>query len=62
MARDDQVHNLADTMRDVYAFVIEAEPLKKLDVFRPILEVMVKQTIECAYFLQDYARIKSFGM
>jgi hypothetical protein len=47
-------------MDDVYSFVKEAEPIKKIDSHRRIIELMAQQTTECAYFIRDYAMNKSF--
>jgi len=49
-------------MDDVYSFVKEAEPMKKIESHRRIVALMAQQTTECAYFIRDYAKIKSFCM
>jgi len=49
-------------MNDVYAFTLEAEPVKKVESHKPILAAMAKQTVECAYFIREYATDQNFGM
>jgi hypothetical protein len=49
-------------MNEVYAFVHETEPLQKIKSHEKIVLLMAKQTIECAYFIRDYAKNKSFCM
>jgi hypothetical protein len=49
-------------MVDVYSFVDEAEPLKKFETQKRILVQMAQQTMECGYFIRDYARNKNFGI
>jgi hypothetical protein len=60
--RDDNIARLLEVMVDVYAFVLEAEPVKKLESHKQILASMVQQTTECAYFLREYATNTSFSM
>jgi hypothetical protein len=60
--RDDSVIRLVKTMDDVYSFVEEADPMKKIDSLGQILELMAQQTTECAYFIRDYATNKDFCM
>jgi hypothetical protein len=49
-------------MDDVYSFVKEAEPVKKIESHGRIVALMAQQTTECAYFIRDYAKNKSFCM
>jgi hypothetical protein len=58
--RDNSISGLVETMNDVYAFVHEAESLKRIESQKEILALMAKQTTECAYFIRDYAKNKSF--
>ena len=61
-ARDESINHLIETMADVYSFVQEAESLKKIESHKQILLHMAQQTVECGYFIRDYARNKNFGM
>jgi hypothetical protein len=60
--RDDNVGHLLEVMADAYAFVLEAEPVKKIESHKRIVTVMVQQTTECSYFIREYATNASFSM
>ena len=49
-------------MDDAYAFVHEAEPLKKINSHQRVVVLITQQTIECAFFIRDYAKNKRFCM
>lgn len=59
-ARDKNVNDLVSAMNDVFAFVHEADPLKKIDYHRELLMQIIRQTTECAYFIYHYAKEKNF--
>jgi hypothetical protein len=61
-ARDKSINHLIETMADVYSFVQEGESLKKTQSHKQILLHIVQQTVECGYFIRDYARNNNFGM
>ena len=58
--RDSCIIRLVGVINDVYSFVEEAEPMKKIESHRRIISLMAQQTTECAYFIRDYASNKSF--
>ena len=58
--RDNYVGRLVEVMNDVYSFVQEAEPIKKVESNLKIIELIEQQTTECAYFIRDYAMNKNF--
>jgi hypothetical protein len=60
--RDDNLGHLLEVMSDAYAFVLEAEPMKKIESHNRVLLVMVQQTTECSYFIREYATTQSFSM
>jgi hypothetical protein len=60
--RDDSINDLAKTIGDTYAFVQEVEPLQKVKSHKPVIIALMKQTIDCGYFIRDYAKIKNFCM
>jgi hypothetical protein len=62
MDRDNKIEDLVSTMSDMYAFMHEAQPVEKIKSHARILAVIAKQTAECAYFIEEYARTKGFGM
>lgn len=47
-------------MDDVYSFVKSADSLEKSMVLQDIVQQILKQTIECGFFIQDYMR-HNFG-
>jgi hypothetical protein len=49
-------------MVDTYTFVLKADPLKKIKSHKPIIISLMIQTIDCGYFIRDYAKIKDFCM
>ena len=58
--RDKGIVDLVKIMDDVFSFVKEAEPMKKIESHFRIIELMIRQTTECAYFIRDYAMNKGF--
>ncbi|KIM75554.1 hypothetical protein PILCRDRAFT_669545 [Piloderma croceum F 1598] len=58
--RDSCIVRLVEIMDDVYSFVKEAEPIKKIESHSQIIALMAQQTTECAYFIRDYATNESF--
>jgi hypothetical protein len=40
---------------DTFAFVKDADQVKKIIMQKKILVVMAQQTTDCAYFIRDYA-------
>ena len=58
--RDSCIVRLVEIMDDVYSFVKEAEPIKKIESHRRIIALMAQQTTECAYFIRDYAMNENF--
>ena len=59
-ARNDKILNLVKAMKDAYSFVVSADELKSHPVLQNIIEEILKQTIECGYFIQGYTR-RNFG-
>jgi hypothetical protein len=60
--RDNNLGHLLEVMADAYAFVKEAQPVKKIESQNRIIMVMVRQTTECSYFIREYATTVSFSM
>ena len=59
-ARDQQILDLITAMENAYSFVVSADELKSHPVLQDIVEQILKQTIECGYFIQEYMR-RNFG-
>ena len=47
-------------MRDVFAFVHGAEPLKAIKAHLDIITLLIKQVTECGYFITEYTKRKNF--
>ena len=47
-------------MDDTYSFVVSVDKLKKHSDLQDIVKRILRQTIECGYFIQEYAR-RNFG-
>jgi len=60
MDRDDCIIHLIEVMDDVYSFVKDAEAIRKMESQSRTVALIAQQTIECAYFIRDYAMRKSF--
>ena len=58
--RDQQILGLVKAMENTYSFVVSADGLKSHPVLQDIVEQILKQTIECGYFIQEYTR-RNFG-
>ena len=59
-ARNVKILSLVRVMTDTYSFVVSADELKSHPVLQNIIEEILKQTIECGYFIQGYTR-RNFG-
>jgi len=58
--RDQRILDLVTTMDDTYSFVVSADEMKKHSDLQDIVKRILKQTIECGYFIQEHAR-RNFG-
>ena len=59
--RDQRILDLVQTMDDTYSLVlVSAHELKKHSVLQDVINQILKQTIECGYFIRDYVQ-HSFG-
>ena len=59
-ARCMKMVDLIRAMENAYSFVVSADELKNNHVLQDVIEQILKQTIECGYFIQGYAR-RNFG-
>jgi hypothetical protein len=55
-SRDQRILDLVTAMENTYSFVVSADELKNHPVLQNIVEQILKQTIECGYFIQEYTR------
>ena len=58
--RDRRIFDLLGAINDVYTLILDAEPLKRIQTQKQALEMLAKQTAECAYFISHYARQPGF--
>jgi hypothetical protein len=58
--RDANIGRLVDAMNDIYGFLQEAEPLRKIESHKRIITHIMQQTTECGYFIRDYSKNKNF--
>ena len=58
--RDDRINALIDIVADMFEFVHDAEPLAKIKSYHKIIMLIVHQTIDCGYFIREYAK-DNFG-
>jgi hypothetical protein len=49
-------------LNSAYSFVKGAEPLRKIESRREVIDRLVAETTECAYFLRDYLSETDFSM
>ncbi|PPR04540.1 hypothetical protein CVT26_002507 [Gymnopilus dilepis] len=57
--RDRSVQNLLDTMTDLY-MVLNNERLEDIESMKSIVQCICQQTLECAYFIEGYAKDQKF--
>ena len=59
-AQDLKILDLVTAMEKAYSFMISADELKNYPILQDIIVLILKQTIECGYFIQEYTR-RNFG-
>ena len=52
--QDQGILELIRTLDTTYSFMVSAAELKNHPVLQDIVEQILKQTIECSYFIQGY--------
>ncbi|GJJ10753.1 hypothetical protein Clacol_004981 [Clathrus columnatus] len=57
---DQSILDLFETLDSVYKFIEDATEIKKHPSYERILTSLAQQTVECAYFIRDYANKKNF--
>lgn len=63
VSRDARIARLLESMHGAYAFVNAAEPLKTVEtinVRREFVKRLSQKTMDCAYFIRDYAEQTKF--
>ena len=59
-AREKQILDLIRTMENTYSLMVSVDELKSHIFLQDIVEQILKQMIECGYFIQEYTR-RNFG-
>lgn len=54
--RDEKISDLVKMMADTYSFVSSVEKYKNGSPLQAVVEQILKQTVECGIFIQEYAR------
>ena len=55
-ARDDHIRSLLNTMSDTFSCLKDVGPLEEVEMLKPTILLMAQQTMECAYYIRDYAK------
>ena len=58
--RDRKILDLVMAMEETYSLAISVSELKKDERLQDIINQILRQTIECGYFIQEYTR-RNFG-
>ena len=58
--RDRKILDLVTAMEETYSLAISVSELKKDEMLQDIINQILRQTIECGYFIQEYTR-RNFG-
>ena len=58
--RDRKILDLVTAMEETYSLAILVSELKKDERLQDIINQILRQTIECGYFIQEYTR-RNFG-
>ena len=61
-ARELKILDLVKEMEKTYSFTVSVDELKNYPVLQDIIVLMLEQTIECGYFIQEYTRSNFGGM
>ena len=58
--RDRKIFDLVTAMEESYSLAISVNELKNDERLQDIVNRILRQTIECGYFIQEYTR-RNFG-
>ncbi|GJJ10686.1 hypothetical protein Clacol_004913 [Clathrus columnatus] len=59
---DQSILDLFENLDSVYKFIEETTEIKKHPSYERIMTSLAQQTVECAYFIRDYAKKRNFWM
>ena len=60
--RDRKILDLVTAMEETYSLAISVNELKNDERLQDIVNRILRQTIECGYFIQEYTRCNFGGM
>lgn len=58
-SRDDKIATLIQTLQSTYSIVVGSEILKD-ERLQDVLSRILKQTVDCGFFIQEYTRHGTF--
>ncbi|KAF9564060.1 hypothetical protein CPC08DRAFT_816220 [Agrocybe pediades] len=59
--RDEKVEKLGVVMADLYTYIRDGIEMDKIKIYQKILDKVLTQTTECAYFIAEYRKVKLFA-
>ncbi|KAF9548858.1 hypothetical protein CPC08DRAFT_342951 [Agrocybe pediades] len=59
--RDEKVEKLGVVMVDLYTYIRDGIEMDKIETYQKVLDKVLKQTAECAYFIAEYRKVKAFA-
>ena len=60
--RDRKILDLVTAMEETYSFAMSVKELKNDERIQDIINQILRQTIECGYFIQEYMRRNFVGV
>ncbi|GJJ11010.1 hypothetical protein Clacol_005239 [Clathrus columnatus] len=57
---DQNILDLFETLDATYKFIEDTKEIENHPSYKRILSTLAKQTVDCAYFIRDYAKIANF--
>ncbi|GJJ09721.1 hypothetical protein Clacol_003945 [Clathrus columnatus] len=57
---DQNILELFETLDATYKFIEDTKEIENYPSYKCILSTLAKQTVDCAYFIRDYAKIANF--
>ncbi|KAF9548859.1 hypothetical protein CPC08DRAFT_342949 [Agrocybe pediades] len=59
--RDEKVERLGVIMADLYTYIRDGIEMNKILTYQKMLDKILTQTTECAYFIAEYRKVKLFA-
>lgn len=55
------MNSLIETMDDIYSFLLASKDLHVVEAHKEVAKRLIRQTTECGFFIQHYAKDKHLG-